>query len=46
MKNLKKSTAKLLKNTLNKALSVEAISNSCILVYQPKAPKNLSNLKK
>lgn len=41
----KKGVAKLVKNTLNKVLSVEANSNSCVLVYQPKVPKSLEKFK-
>ena len=37
-----KTVARMAKQTLN----VEANTNSCLLIYQPKAPKELSRFKK
>lgn len=31
---------------LNKVLKVEANTNSCVVVYQPKAPKTLERFKR
>ena len=46
MGNIKNNTAKIITKTLNKVLSAEANSNSCILAYQPKVPKDLKKFKK
>ena len=43
-KNLSKQTAKVVAGTLNKMLKVDANSTSCLVVYQPKAPKGLGVL--
>ena len=45
-KSLSKQAAKLVTGTLNKMLKVEANSTSCLMVYQPKAPKTLEKFKK
>lgn len=45
----KKQTNKVAKgvaSVLNKVLQVEANTNSCVVVYQPKAPEALARLKK
>ena len=44
-KNLSKQTAKVVAGTLNKILKVDANSTSCLVVYQPKAPKGLERFK-
>lgn len=44
-KNLSKQTAKVVAGTLNKMLKVDANSTSCLVVYQPKAPKGLERFK-
>ena len=38
--------AKGVASVLNKVLKVEANTNSCVVVYQPKAPKTLERFKK
>lgn len=40
-KEITKSVAKGMKSTLDMLLRVEANSTSCIIIYQPKAPKEL-----
>ncbi len=50
MKNSEKTTrnhiATVAKSVLDKALFVFGNTNSCAMVYQPKAPKNLSRFSK
>lgn len=48
MKEKKQSNimAKGVATVLNKVLKVEANTNSCVVVYQPKAPKALERFKK
>ena len=48
MKEKKQSNnmAKGVASVLNKVLKVEANTNSCVVVYQPKAPKALERFKK
>jgi len=45
-KKLNKNVAKAVANMAKQTLKVEANSNSCLLMYQPKAPKELSRFKK
>lgn len=45
MNKEKNKTVKLLTKMLEKQLTIEANSNSCIFAYQPKAPKKLNNFK-
>ena len=44
-KNISKSLAKKVAGTLNTVLRAEANSTSCIVYYQPKAPKDLMRFK-
>lgn len=45
-KKQKNTMAKGVASALNKVLKVEANTNSCVVVYQPKAPKSLERYKK
>lgn len=45
-KKLSKSVANVAVNVLNIALRVDANSTSCIVVYQPKAPKGLARFRR
>lgn len=45
MRDLFKPTAKVVANTLNKMLKVDANSTSCVVLHQPKAPKALERFK-
>ncbi len=45
MKKTDSKTAKIVTNTLKRVLKVEANTNSCVFVYQPKAPKSLEKFK-
>ena len=45
-KRTSKKLAKLVAGTLTKQLRNEANTTSCMFVYQPKAPKELSKFKK
>ena len=45
-KNQTNNIAKGVTSVLNKVLKVEANTNSCVVVYQPKAPKTLERFKK
>ena len=45
-KKKKNIMAKGVASALNKVLKVEANTNSCVVVYQPKAPKSLERFKK
>ena len=38
-------TAKVVTNTLNKVLKVEANSTSCLVLYQPKVPNALKRFR-
>ena len=44
-KKLNEKAAKKVANMARKTLKVEANSNSCMVIYQPKAPKELSRFK-
>lgn len=44
-RDLTTKTAKMMVSVLNKMLKVDANSTSCIVVYQPKAPKELENFR-
>ncbi|MCI9533022.1 MAG: cyclic lactone autoinducer peptide [Lachnospiraceae bacterium] len=47
MKNkLSKSTAKGIRSFLNTFLHIDANSSSCITLFQPKAPKELSKFRR
>lgn len=41
-KNLSKPAAKAVVNVLNTLLRVDANSTSCVVAYQPKAPRELA----
>ena len=41
-----KKVAKGVTNVLNSVLRTEANSTSCVIIYQPKAPKELGRFKK
>ena len=45
-KQMKNKVAKLVAKMATNTLKTEANSSSCALVYQPKAPKELSRFKK
>lgn len=45
-KQVLKSTAKGMKTVLNAALRSEANSASCIIMYQPRAPKELARFRR
>lgn len=45
-KKLNEKAAKTVANVAKQTLKVEANSNSCMVIYQPKAPKELSRFKK
>lgn len=45
-KRQKNIMAKGVASALNKVLKVEANTNSCVVVYQPKEPKSLERFKK
>ena len=45
-KNLNEKAAKTVAKMAKQTLKVEANTNSCMVVYQPKAPKELSRFKK
>lgn len=45
-KKLSEKSAKAVANVVKQVLKVEANSNSCMIIYQPKAPKELSRFKK
>lgn len=45
-KNVSKTVAKATTNVLNTLLRVEANSASCVLFYQPKAPKELARFRR
>lgn len=45
-KKQKNIVAKGVASALNKVLKLEANTNSCVVVYQPKAPKSLEHFKK
>ena len=45
-KKLNEKAAKTVANMANKTLKVESKSNLCMVIYQPKAPKELSRFKK
>lgn len=45
-KKVQKLVAKGIVSTLNAALHVDANSTSCAIIYQPKAPKELSKYRK
>lgn len=45
-KKLSKGAAKAVANMAKQTLKVEANTNSCLIIYQPKAPKELSRFKK
>lgn len=44
-KNFSKPAAKAVANVLNGVLRMEANSTSCMVVYQPKAPKELARFR-
>ncbi len=46
MRKMNNKAAKMVTNTLKRVLKVEANTNSCVFVYQPKAPKKLDKFKK
>lgn len=46
MKQISKSVAKGAVSVLNKFLWVDANSTSCVIAYQPKAPKELSRYRR
>lgn len=46
MKEIMKTAAKAVSNAAAKTLKLEANSTSCVLVHQPKAPKELARFKK
>ncbi len=46
MKEAKKLFQTGLKKLVEKTLETEANNTSCVLIYQPKAPKNLDRYKK
>ncbi|MBQ3544241.1 MAG: cyclic lactone autoinducer peptide [Lachnospiraceae bacterium] len=45
MNREKNKTVKLISKMLEKQLKIEANSNSCVFVYQPKVPEKLNNYK-
>ena len=45
-KRLNEKAAKAVARMAKQTLKVEANSNSCMIMYQPKAPKELSRFKK
>ena len=45
-KQTKKTVAKGVKNTLDMVLRTEANTASCVIMYQPKAPKELMKFRK
>ena len=45
-KKLNEKAAKTVARMAKQTLKVEANTNSCLLIYQPKAPKELSRFKK
>ncbi|MBU5416400.1 cyclic lactone autoinducer peptide [Anaerobutyricum soehngenii] len=45
-KNIEKRVAKTVKNALDVVLRTEANSTSCLIMHEPKAPKELSKFKK
>lgn len=45
-KKLNEKAAKTVAKMAKQILKVEANTNSCMIVYQPKAPKELSKFKK
>lgn len=45
-KKLNEKAAKTVAKMAKQILKVEANTNSCLLIYQPKAPKELSRFKK
>lgn len=45
-KKLKKHTSVAVKNLLNTVLHLEANSASCVVLFQPKTPANLSEFRK
>lgn len=45
-KNFSKKVAKGVVSTLNTFLKVDANSASCVIAYQPKAPKELNRFRK
>ena len=45
-KKLNEKAAKTVAKMVKQTLKVEANSNSCLIMYQPKAPKELSRFKK
>lgn len=45
-KNLSKPAAKAVANVLNTVLRVDANSTSCVVAYQPKAPKELARFRR
>lgn len=45
-KMLNEKAAKTVAKMAKQTLKVEANTNSCLLIYQPKAPKELSRFKK
>ena len=45
-KKLNEKAAKTIAKMAKQTLKVEANTNSCIVIYQPKAPKELSRFKK
>ena len=46
VKKLNEKAAKAVAKMAKQTLKVEANTNSCMVVYQPKAPKELSRFKK
>lgn len=45
-KNISKSIAKIAIGVLNTVLCVDANSTSCMVIYQPKAPKELERFRR
>ncbi len=45
-KKVSKSVANMAVNVLNTALRVDANSTSCMVIYQPKAPKELARFRR
>lgn len=45
-KKVSKSVANMAVNVLNAALRADANSTSCIVIYQPKAPKELARFRR
>lgn len=44
-KNINEKAAKAVAQMATKALKVEANTNSCMIIYQPKAPKELARFR-